>query len=103
MLDPREPPEPVPGLPEELCRLDNWRDSDKQRENLKDVNFLIDTSRVREYLAKTEGKGVVCCTVSAELYDGDPISHRECHDRHELDEWVVISDRSPNHFISTKR
>ena len=38
--DPRDPPEPVPHLPEELHHLDKRRDGNEQSENLGDVSFL---------------------------------------------------------------
>jgi hypothetical protein len=101
-LDPRKFPEPVPRLPEELGHLDDRRDGNEQREDLDDVSFLIKTPFMREYLAKTKGERVVRCAVSAKLYNSDPIPHRERDDRHKLDKWVVIPNRSPKPKISIK-
>ena len=40
-LDPSDPPKPVPQLPGELGHLDDWRDGNKQREDLNNVSFLL--------------------------------------------------------------
>lgn len=95
VLDPSYPPKPVPQVPGELGHLDDWRDGNKQREDLKNVSFFIDVPCVGAYLAETKRERVVRCAVSAELYDTNPIPHGERDDRHELDKWIVISDRPP--------
>ena len=40
MLDPSNPPKPVPQLPGELGYLDYWGDGNKHREDLNDVSFF---------------------------------------------------------------
>jgi len=95
-LDPSDPPKPVPQLPGELGHLDDWRNGNKQREDLNNVSFfVIDVSYVGAHLAETKRERVVRRAISAELYDTDPIPHRERDNRHKLDKWIVMYDRSP--------
>ena len=39
-LDPSNPPKPVPQRPGELGHLDEWRDGNKQREDLKNISLF---------------------------------------------------------------
>ena len=48
-LDPSDPPKPIPHFSSELGHLDDWRDGNKQREDLNNVSFLIDIPRLWEH------------------------------------------------------